>query len=1413
MIRLNTFFFLKTTVIIYLLLLSNFKILAQGSDAFSTSAPDILFNPTSGDLSTATKELGCSYGALCTQAGVTTFGLNYLNHCGFTNSACTTVPTSSRQNHTDFQDLWYKVTLPTGTTQMTLYVTNLSTGNITFSLYTGTGPTATNNYTNSVTSATISAATNVGGGFFSSTKTSHLITNLTAGGTYYIRIMGAFAANNTANTCASIPHPTFTIEAQAPQANDVCANAINITTNNGGAAHTGNYTAAASENSDEWNACPITSTSTKTAAKDLWYKINYPASPSATYLTELSLTGTAGQQVRIITYKVTTACGGVATWSEVDRCDEVTLTGSADTYTVLKSDGSDYLTSVQSQARFIQIIPIGTVGNITVSANAVLANNDCAWFNRTFPGFGATSAQTANFNYATASNAYPTQAGKDLWYQFDPLSGTDNSTSVYSTTADVLVSGLSAGQEITLYLYKRHGSSGNCSSLSTDYISSTTFTSNTTKKLFCLDELHGTAATSEGYLLRVVQTAGTTATPSITVTPSAVGPFNNDCENIWTGTGPKNTGSSDAAHSYSAWHFLAGETKTGAFATATDCNSAIASSTCDGVGNTPATGEVDDKDVWFTFKVPNNQCATLGLTQSTVVSDMKFTYTANPSDGAKDAVIYIYSDCGDGNLVVCSGVLDGANTAGSGEWTATGLTQGQNYLVRVKPASTNTNFSFNFNLKIEEGVYRPCNDLRANAESLPVNNCPNYPSLVTYSAKGADDEFVPGEKDVWFTFVAPSPANGNDLWFNRDKSWVTVFLEGQSAHLITMELYLAGGLVKATGANDYTVNGVGDRTWGKFGNLEPGATYMIRLRHNQTDVTDVKYKIGVNAEGAYTPWGCGENINDGTAKLCGSCGGTNDNQSLCEEWYKIDLPPLTAPNMYWMVEVRGFDQVLDFELRSQHISEASANVGGEDDYDHPCTSRTLEPSASLVYTTAVDYQVTAGPTYTYVGGETGTESCEDIAGIAPYGGGFRRVYNNLNGPVFGQKDFYYLRVFMDPDDPQYDNCATNGSVGINTCEVIFKGPYLTQAAANAGGPPNANFCTKFDYCDLSSGVYPPVFSFYTDEDGNGRSDNGVWLGNTIDSENASWGTGAATADDSNGDDEDGLTIISQGVPGGTATFRVVGNAINAGTTVHVGMWIDWDNNGTLEDFYTSSGVTASPVNMDITVNIPASYDLSGPPVFIRLIASTTPLAYADYDKDLLNGEIEGHVFSPSQILPVELLYFKGKKLDKVNVLNWETISEMNNSHFEIERGKNGVDFEKIGKISSNNNNLNGAKYQFIDDKPVYVNNFYRLKQVDNDGSYTFSNVVQISNKRLYMEMMPNPAKDFIEVSIYNNDFNKELVIEIADMNGKTISSERIEMTSNIKKHNIRLDHIQNGIYVLKVQSENDWISNKFVIYK
>lgn len=124
------------------------------------------------------------------------------------------------------------------------------------------------------------------------------------------------------------------------------------------------------------------------------------------------------------------------------------------------------------------------------------------------------------------------------------------------------------------------------------------------------------------------------------------------------------------------------------------------------------------------------------------------------------------------------------------------------------------------------------------------------------------------------------------------------------------------------------------------------------------------------------------------------------------------------------------------------------------------------------------------------------------------------------------------------------------------------------------------------------------------------------------------------------------------------------------------------------------------------------------------------------------------------VIPVELASFSAKQLMNSVILRWSTITELNNDGFEVERRVSTTGsiskWEKIGFIRGNGTTTNKTDYTYTDEMPVPGTSYYRLKQIDYDGSYTYSDEVEI----VYSEIV----SDFILNQNYPNPFNPSTII-------------------------------------------------------
>jgi hypothetical protein len=113
-------------------------------------------------------------------------------------------------------------------------------------------------------------------------------------------------------------------------------------------------------------------------------------------------------------------------------------------------------------------------------------------------------------------------------------------------------------------------------------------------------------------------------------------------------------------------------------------------------------------------------------------------------------------------------------------------------------------------------------------------------------------------------------------------------------------------------------------------------------------------------------------------------------------------------------------------------------------------------------------------------------------------------------------------------------------------------------------------------------------------------------------------------------------------------------------------------------------------------------------------------------------------------LPVELLDFKAIADDSQVLLLWKTTTETGNDRFEIERSADASDWQMIGKVAGNGTTLEPQTYSFPDYFPLKGLNYYRLRQVDMDGGFAYSNMVFLEFEAVAANRLtPNPASDFL----------------------------------------------------------------------
>ncbi|MFZ4057169.1 MAG: reprolysin-like metallopeptidase [Ferruginibacter sp.] len=194
---------------------------------------------------------------------------------------------------------------------------------------------------------------------------------------------------------------------------------------------------------------------------------------------------------------------------------------------------------------------------------------------------------------------------------------------------------------------------------------------------------------------------------------------------------------------------------------------------------------------------------------------------------------------------------------------------------------------------------------------------------------------------------------------------------------------------------------------------------------------------------------------------------------------------------------------------------------------------------------------------------------------------------------------------------------------------------------------------------------------------------------------------------------------------------------------------------------------------------------------------------ADQDGGSLTGWGLSICSNTATPIPVTWLDFFGKKENNntTSMLNWR-VNEYNNHHYEIERSIDGIHFKTIGQInaaSTGNGML--TQYVFADLKPTLGRNFYRIKQVDIDGRFSYSAIINLvfDKVKTAWSVYPNPAKDVLNV--YSNDDNRNVQLQLIDASGKLMYSSEKRNIARGQLLNITTGNLASGVYSLRISSD------------
>ncbi len=203
----------------------------------------------------------------------------------------------------------------------------------------------------------------------------------------------------------------------------------------------------------------------------------------------------------------------------------------------------------------------------------------------------------------------------------------------------------------------------------------------------------------------------------------------------------------------------------------------------------------------------------------------------------------------------------------------------------------------------------------------------------------------------------------------------------------------------------------------------------------------------------------------------------------------------------------------------------------------------------------------------------------------------------------------------------------------------------------------------------------------------------------------------------------------------------------------------------------------------------------------RLVVSTSEQGLANPGCTYLNEYTL--IVNSCGALPVTLSAFTGRYSNGVSILDWQTSQEINSDHFELFKSNDGQDFSLVAKIKSAGFSSVVKNYSYQDNSPnsgQYV--YYRLKQIDIDGKYTFSSIVKLAvGKSTAVTVYPNPFNSNFTVS-FSAEKTALATLKLISSTGQLMFSKMISVNKGNNSILINnLPSITPGIYYMSVSND------------
>lgn len=280
--------------------------------------------------------------------------------------------------------------------------------------------------------------------------------------------------------------------------------------------------------------------------------------------------------------------------------------------------------------------------------------------------------------------------------------------------------------------------------------------------------------------------------------------------------------------------------------------------------------------------------------------------------------------------------------------------------------------------------------------------------------------------------------------------------------------------------------------------------------------------------------------------------------------------------------------------------------------------------------------------------------------------------------------------------------------------------------------------------------------------------------------------------------------ITDGTTAGTALVKDINsgsgssnpsNFLTVGTQVYF-----YANDGTGGyDIWRSNGTDAGTIlisEIEGTSGSSAAYPMFYAGTSLYVIANTPS-----------NGL---QLWTASTVFPVTFTQFNIACTAPGVKLKWSVVNESRNDYFEIQRSVNGTEWKKIGVVAAASGSSGENQYEFTD--PEKTGNYYRLKQVDKDGSFKYTPVLRsdCNNSSLQLSIYPVPAKDLLNI-VVSSPKKETGMMQVLDISGKIVLQRTVKINEGVNSISLDVSALPEGSYIYRMTVPSGIFTNKFLV--